>query len=299
VMQIAARARLLALPVLPATSRLPWLRSSVVPSGARHHTTGHASSVHTGRIVPTTTSSSRREALPRSPPSRLLGAGPVRARERSAPPEAPAQDRAAGLLSGCTTNPFTGEREVAKTAKGATIGAAAGAAIGALTGRDRAKRAAIGAGIGAFAGGAVGAYMDAQEAKLRRQLQGSGVSVTRVGDELLLNMPGNVTVATDSADTRSEVYPVLSSVVLVLKECEKTIFEVTGHTDSTGTPMYNQELSERRAASVGRYLDAQGVRPVRIVTKGFGRLMPMASNDTADGRQQNRRVELRLTPITT
>lgn len=205
---------------------------------------------------------------------------------------------AASLLAGCTTNPFTGEREVSKTVKGATIGAAAGAAIGALTGRDRAKRAAIGAGIGALAGGAVGAYMDVQEAKLREQLQGTGVSVTRLDDELILNMPGNVTFAFDSADIRADFYAVLNSVSLVLKEYEKTVVEVTGHTDSTGAAMYNQELSERRAASVGRYLEAQGVQPVRIVTKGFGPRMPVASNDTAEGRQQNRRVELRLIPIT-
>jgi outer membrane protein OmpA-like peptidoglycan-associated protein len=204
----------------------------------------------------------------------------------------------AAFLSGCTTNPYTGQPQVAKTATGATLGAAAGAAIGALTGRDRAKRAAIGAGIGAVAGGAVGAYMDVQEAKLREQLRGTGVGVARDGDNLLLVMPGNVTFATDSADIRSDFFPVLHSVVLVLKEYEKTIVEVTGHTDSTGAPMYNQELSERRAASVGRYLEAQGVRPVRIVTKGFGPRMPIAGNDTPDGRQQNRRVELRLIPLT-
>lgn len=203
-----------------------------------------------------------------------------------------------GLFSACTTNPFTGERQVAKTATGATIGAAAGAAIGALTGRDRAKRAAIGAGVGALAGGAVGAYMDVQESKLRNTLQGTGVSVTRVGNELLLNMPGNVTFATNSADIKSDFYSVLNSVGLVLKEYEKTVVEVTGHTDSTGDDMYNQELSERRASSVGRYLEAQGVQSVRVVTKGFGERMPVASNDSPEGRQQNRRVELRLIPIT-
>ena len=205
----------------------------------------------------------------------------------------------AGLfLASCTTSPFTGEREVSKTATGATVGAAAGAALGALTGRDRAKRAAIGAGIGALLGGAVGAYMDAQEAKLRQQLQGTGVSITRAGNELLLNMPGNVTFPTDSADIRSNFFPVLSSVALVLEEYEKTIIEITGHTDVTGAPMYNQELSERRSASVGHYLEAQGLRPVRIVTKGLGPRMPIARNDTATGRQQNRRVELRLIPLT-
>jgi outer membrane protein OmpA-like peptidoglycan-associated protein len=84
----------------------------------------------------------------------------------------------------------------------------------------------------------------------------------------------------------------------VVKEFDQTIIEITGHTDSTGDAMYNQGLSERRASSVGRYIEAQGIRPVRIVTKGFGPRMPVAPNDTPAGRQQNRRVELRLIPIT-
>jgi outer membrane protein OmpA-like peptidoglycan-associated protein len=202
------------------------------------------------------------------------------------------------LVAGCTTNPFTGEKQASKTATGAVIGAAAGAAIGALTGRDRAKRAAIGAGAGALAGAAVGGYMDVQESKLRKELQGTGVSVTRVGDELILNMPGNVTFALNSADIKSDFYPVLNSVALVLREYTKTLIEVTGHTDSTGSVPYNQELSERRAESVGNYLAAQKIQRERIVTKGLGPRFPIASNDTAEGRSQNRRVELRLVPLT-
>lgn len=204
-----------------------------------------------------------------------------------------------GFLASCTTNPYTGESKVSNTAKGAVIGAAAGAVIGAVSGkRNRARNAAIGAGVGALAGGAVGAYMDVQEKKLREQLQGTGVSVTRVGDEIILNMPGNVTFSTDSADIRSDFYSVLNSVVLVLKEYDKTILEITGHTDSTGSAQHNQQLSERRASSVGAYLAAQGVRTERITTTGLSYNSPIASNDTAEGRQQNRRVELRLVPIT-
>ena len=155
------------------------------------------------------------------------------------------------LCLGCgTTNPFTGEGEWSKTSKGALIGALGGAAVGALTGGD-AKAALIGAGVGALAGGAVGAYMDRQEAKLREQLAGTGVSVTRVGDNLILNMPGNITFATNSADIRSGFYGVLNSVNLVLKEFDKTIVEILGHTDSTGSLAYNQTLSEQRAQSVG------------------------------------------------
>jgi outer membrane protein OmpA-like peptidoglycan-associated protein len=209
---------------------------------------------------------------------------------------------AAALLattSGCTTDAYTGEKEVSKTAIGAVIGAAAGAGIGALANkRNRAKGALIGAGIGGLAGGAVGAYMDVQEKKLREQLQGTGVSVTRQGDDIVLNMPGNVTFATDSAEIKSNFYSVLNSVSLVLKEYDKTIIEVTGHTDSTGSDTYNQTLSEKRAGSVGAYLGGQGINTQRILTQGFGEQLPVADNSTPAGREQNRRVELRLVPLT-
>jgi outer membrane protein OmpA-like peptidoglycan-associated protein len=198
----------------------------------------------------------------------------------------------------CTTNPFTGEKQISKTAAGVGIGAAAGAAIGALAGRDRAKGALIGAGIGALAGGAVGAYMDVQEAKLRERLRGTGVGVTRVGNNIVLNMPGDVTFAFDSADLRASFFEVLSSVALVLKEYDKTIIEVMGHTDSTGPEAYNQALSERRAATVGTYLVSQEIDSRRILTQGFGEQHPIASNANSAGRQQNRRVELRLVPLT-
>ncbi len=202
------------------------------------------------------------------------------------------------FAAACTTNPYTGERQISKTATGAAIGAAGGAAIGALAGRNRAKGALIGAGAGALAGGAVGAYMDIQEAKLRERLRGTGVSVTRVGDDLILNMPGNVTFDTNGAGIRPAFYETLNSVALVLKEYDKTIIEVMGHTDSTGSATYNQSLSERRATSVSRYLAAQGIDSRRLLTRGFGEGIPIASNDTAQGRQQNRRVELRLVPLT-
>jgi outer membrane protein OmpA-like peptidoglycan-associated protein len=206
-----------------------------------------------------------------------------------------------GLIAGCTTNPFTGEKQVSKTAKGATIGALGGAAIGALTGddsRERRKRALIGAGVGVIAGGGVGAYMDRQEAKLRTELQGTGVSVTRVEDNLILNMPGNITFATNSADINSEFFPVLQSVSRVLKEFTKTVIDVSGHTDSTGELSYNQMLSERRAAAVGQYLRTQGISDMRILARGFGPNRPIATNATPEGRQQNRRVELTLVPLT-
>ena len=209
---------------------------------------------------------------------------------------------AISTLLGCTINPYTGEKQTSKAVYGAGIGAAAGAAVGALAGggssKERRKKALIGAGVGVLAGGSVGYYMDVQEAKLRAQLQGTGVGVTRVGDEIILNMPGNVTFATNSVDVKSNFYSVLNSVSLVLKEYEKTVIEVAGHTDSRGSETYNQSLSEQRAASVGQYLGTQGLQHMRLFTVGYGELHPIADNNTDTGRQQNRRVELTLAPIT-
>jgi outer membrane protein OmpA-like peptidoglycan-associated protein len=202
------------------------------------------------------------------------------------------------LLAACVTDPYTGEKKLSKTVTGAAIGGAAGAAIGAATGGNRGERAAIGAAAGVLAGGAVGAYMDHQESKLREQLQGTGVSVTRAGDDLILNMPGNITFEVDQIDIRPGFYEVLNSVVLVVKEFDKTIIEISGYTDSSGAESYNQELSERRSGSVGAYFKAQAVTPGRVVTKGYGERYPVADNATAAGRERNRRVELRLVPIT-
>jgi len=209
---------------------------------------------------------------------------------------------AATVVSGCYTNDaYSGDRKVSNTAKGAGIGAAIGAVAGILTGPDaraHRKNALIAAGVGALAGGAVGQYMDRQEAKLRSQLQGTGVSVTRNGNTITLNMPGNITFKTDSADVNAGFYDVLNSVSLVLKEYDKTILEVAGHTDNTGSDQYNQALSERRAQSVAQYLESRGVNAQRVMTVGAGETHPIASNGTAEGRQANRRVELSLEPIT-
>ncbi len=204
------------------------------------------------------------------------------------------------LTEGCATDPYTGEQKVSKTAWGSAIGAVSGAALGAaVTGhKDRRKGMLIGAGVGALAGGTVGYYMDKQEAALRQKLQGSGVSVTRQGDNIILNMPGNITFQTNSADINANFYNVLNSVVLVVKEYNKTLIDIAGHTDSTGSDAINQPLSERRAASVGNYLTSQGIDARRVVTQGFGKSRPIASNDTPEGRSQNRRVEIQLAPLT-
>ena len=209
---------------------------------------------------------------------------------------------AAFTVTACqTTDAYTGEKKVNKTSKGAGIGAIAGAVLGAATGdnsKERRKRALIGAGVGALAGAGVGAYMDKQEAKLRAQLQGTGVSVTRSGDDLILNMPGNITFKTASADLNSGFFQVLDSVALVLKEFDKTLIDVEGHTDSDGDNAYNQTLSQQRANSVGGYLQSHGVNSQRVVAIGAGEERPIASNSTPQGKQQNRRVELKLQPIT-
>ena len=203
--------------------------------------------------------------------------------------------------AGCTTtDAYTGEKKVNNASKGAGIGAAAGAVIGALSGdnsKERRERALIGAGVGALTGAGVGAYMDKQESKLRAQLQGTGVSVTRNGDDLILNMPGNITFKTASADLNADFFKVLDSVALVLKEFDKTLIDVEGHTDSDGSEEYNMQLSVKRAGSVGSYLQSQGVNSQRIVTVGAGELRPIASNASPAGKQQNRRVELKLQPI--
>ncbi len=203
------------------------------------------------------------------------------------------------FAAGCTTNPYTGERQASRAGIGAGVGAAAGAAGGAIFGGgDRTKRVLIGAGIGALAGGAVGGYMDVQESRLRQRLQGTGVSVTRQGDMIILNMPGNVTFDSGSSGIKPQFFEVLNSVAIVLKEYEKTYVDVLGHTDSTGSLDLNMRLSQDRAQSVAQYLVSQGVQQERFLVRGVGPNQPIADNSTPAGRAQNRRVEIKLTPIT-
>jgi outer membrane protein OmpA-like peptidoglycan-associated protein len=206
------------------------------------------------------------------------------------------------LAGGCETlDPYTGEEGMSKSTKGALIGAAAGVVAGLASGDDavdRRQRALIGAGVGALAGGSVGYYMDRQEAKLRVELEGTGVSVTRDGDHITLNMPGNVTFATDSSDLNPAFFNVLKSVSTVLKEFDQTIVEVAGHTDSTGANAYNQSLSERRATTVSQYLQSRNISGQRMITVGMGESMPIADNTTNSGRQSNRRVEITMVPLT-
>jgi outer membrane protein OmpA-like peptidoglycan-associated protein len=201
------------------------------------------------------------------------------------------------MFAACTTvNPYTNEQQTSKAAKGAGIGAAAGAVVGLLTKGDKLQNALIGAGLGAAVGGGAGYYMDVQEKKLRDKLAGTGVSVTRMGNNITLNMPSNISFATNSADLNSQFFPVLDSVATVLKEYNKSVIEVAGHTDNVGSAEYNKALSERRAGTVASYLETRGLAMNRVIVVGAGLERPVASNATDAGRAQNRRVELTIVP---
>lgn len=199
----------------------------------------------------------------------------------------------------CTTDPYTGQRTINKTAVGILGGAVGGYLLGDLVGgrNDRTERL-IGAGIGALAGGAVGNYMDRQEADLRRQTAGTGVDVIRQGDDLILRMPSGITFAYDRYDIQPQFQQTLDQVAQTLSTYNQTYIDVLGHTDSTGSDAYNQGLSERRAQSVASYLTARGVQPARIATRGYGESAPIATNATDAGRAANRRVEIKVVPVT-
>jgi outer membrane protein OmpA-like peptidoglycan-associated protein len=202
-------------------------------------------------------------------------------------------------LSACTTNPETGKKRISKTAVGGLGGALGGYLLGDLIGgrNDRTEKI-LGAGIGAVAGAGAGYYMDQQEKKLRKQTAGTGVGVTREGDELVLDMPSEITFAVGSANLDPAFRTTLDKVASTLTEYEKTYVDVLGHTDSTGSDASNQTLSEQRASSVAGYLSGKGVQSARLATKGYGESQPRASNTTDEGRASNRRVEIRLVPVT-
>ncbi|KGJ91925.1 OmpA family protein [Colwellia psychrerythraea] len=207
------------------------------------------------------------------------------------------------LLQACTTfDPYTGESKTSKTAIGAATGASLAAVVAYIANKDedsntRNKRIlAAGAG-GAAIGGGIGFYMDAQEAKLRKKLRDSGVSIQREGDKINLIMPGNIIFATNSANINSNFTDVLSSVALVLEEYNQTLIVVSGHTDSIGSAQHNQKLSEERAGGVVQYLRGQKILSDRFEIVGFGEEQPVANNNTAGGRELNRRVEITLLPV--
>lgn len=163
---------------------------------------------------------------------------------------------------------------------------------------DPRKHAVMRAGVDAVAPESIGDYMDQQEAKLRRQLAGTDVTVTRIGETIILSMPGSATFASGSSSVDSEFFPVLESVAVVLDEFDQTYVDVIGHTDSKGSREYNQRLSEKRARSVASYFESREVISERVMADGMGEANPIAPNDTRAGRAQNRRVEIKLKPVT-
>ncbi|PCG10906.1 MAG: glycine zipper 2TM domain-containing protein [Sphingomonas sp.] len=201
-------------------------------------------------------------------------------------------------VSACTTDPDTGERRISKTAIGGIGGALGGYLLGDLVGgrQDRTEKI-LGAGIGGIAGAAVGSYMDKQEREMRARTAGTDVQVVRQGDDLLLNIPSGINFAYNSANVEPQFRATLDRVAGVLSEYNQSYIDVYGHTDSTGSDAYNQTLSERRAASVADYLSSHGVQAARIATRGFGETQPIASNETEEGRAANRRVEIKIVPV--
>lgn len=199
----------------------------------------------------------------------------------------------------CMTDPYTGQQTINRTAVGIGVGALSGYLLGDVIGGDHDRNAkVIGVGIGALAGGVVGNYMDQQEAELRRQTAGTGVDVYRQGDELVLRMPSGITFQVDHSDIQPQFQSTLDQVAQTLASYNQTYIDVLGHTDSTGSDAYNQALSDRRAQSVADYLAGRGVARARIGTRGYGESQPIASNETDAGRAENRRVEIKVVPVT-
>ena len=195
-------------------------------------------------------------------------------------------------LVGCTG---LGAGNGGYTAGGAAGGAAVGALAGQIIGKDT-KGTLIGAAVGSLLGMGWGAYKDNQAKELRAALQGTQAEVRNDGNALVVNLPGGVTFASDSANISSGFYSALNGIVQTLVRYPETRIQVNGYTDSTGGDAHNQELSERRAYSVAQYLISQGVSSNRIIANGFGSSNPIASNATPAGRQANRRVEVRILP---
>ncbi|MEW9854786.1 OmpA family protein [Novosphingobium sp. M1R2S20] len=200
------------------------------------------------------------------------------------------------MVSGCVTDPNTGERKISRTAIGGTGGAGLGYLLGSVIGGKTAR--IVGAGIGGVAGAAVGYQLDQQIKELRESTAGSGIDVSQQGDGILLNLP-DVTFAVDSTQISPSFQASLDRVAQSMVQYPNSLIDVYGHTDSTGSDAYNLDLSKRRADAVARYLISRGVSSARIQTQGMGESYPVADNTTAEGRSLNRRVEIKITPVTT
>jgi len=201
-------------------------------------------------------------------------------------------------VSGCVTDPNTGEQKVSRTAIGAGGGALAGLLLGGLIGGGTGR--IVGAGLGGVAGGVVGYQMDKQIKELKESTAGSGIDVSEAdgGRSILVNLPDGVTFDVGSYSLRPAFRSTLDQVAGSLKQYPDSLIDVYGHTDSTGSDAYNQTLSENRARTVASYLGTQGVSSARIRSQGFGETMPVADNATDAGRQRNRRVEIKIVPVT-
>jgi outer membrane protein OmpA-like peptidoglycan-associated protein len=200
-------------------------------------------------------------------------------------------------VSGCVTDPNTGQQKVSRTAIGGGAGALAGLLLGGLIGGGTGR--IIGAGIGGIAGAAVGYTMDKQIKELRESTAGSGVDITPTdnGQAILVNLPEGVTFDVASAALQPNFRTTLDHIAQSMNQYPNSLIDVYGHTDSTGSDQYNQTLSENRARTVANYLTMQGVSASRIRSQGFGETMPVADNTTEEGRRRNRRVEIKIVPI--
>ena len=212
---------------------------------------------------------------------------------------------AVAMLSGCaTSNPYDNQGQAQssggmnKTAKYGGLGALAGAVAGAAIDHNhRGKGALIGAAVVGAASAGYGYYADKQEAALRASMANTGVEVQRQGDQIKLIMPGNITFATDSSAIASSFYSPLNNLANSLKQFNQSNIEIIGYTDSTGSRQHNMDLPQQRAQSVATYLTSQGVDQAHLSVRGAGPDQPIASNADANGRAQNRRVEVNLKPI--
>ncbi len=200
-------------------------------------------------------------------------------------------------VSGCVTDPNTGEQKISRTAIGGVGGGALGALLGDLIGGKTGR--IIGAGIGGAGGAVIGAQYDRQIKELREQTAGSGVDVTEAdnGESILVNLPDGVTFAVGSYTINPSFRQTLDTVANSLQQYPNSLIDVYGHTDSTGSDAFNQNLSEQRARAVLNYLTSRGVSSARMRSQGFGETAPIADNSTEFGRAQNRRVEIKILPI--
>jgi len=206
-----------------------------------------------------------------------------------------------GSTACTTTDPYSSAPRRNNTGTGVIAGALGGALLGYLTNTSNSeqgrKNALIGAGIGALGGAAVGAYMDRQQRELESQLSGSGVGVARQGDNLVLRMPSDVTFASNQASINARFDATLDDVAAVLNRYDQSTIDIIGHADSDGADDYNLDLSRRRASSVAQYLVGRNVLADRLYVDGRGESEPVASNATAEGKAQNRRVEILIRPF--